>query len=74
MGKEKKKKEEIMEFKEAYKKGLKTGKTITNGSYELKLLENGLECHIVDDNTKTPDIIGILLDTFEDNWEITMEN
>ena len=62
-----------MEFKEAYKKGLKTGKTITNGSYELKLLKNGLECHIVDDNTKTPDIIGILLDTFEDNWEITRE-
>lgn len=62
-----------MEFKEAYKKGLKTGKTITNGSYKLKLLKDGLECHIIDDNPNTPDIIGILLDTFEDNWEIIME-
>jgi hypothetical protein len=52
-----------MEFKEAYKKGLKTGKSITNGSYELKLTRRGLtscRCN-VDNNTPPPDIIGIFI-------------
>ncbi|WPX99546.1 hypothetical protein Megpolyxen_01439 [Candidatus Megaera polyxenophila] len=72
MGKEKKKKEEIMEFKEVYKKGLKTGKTITNGVYELKFVNNELEVQTID-KSNPPSMIGILLDTFEDNWEIIRE-
>lgn len=61
-----------MEFKEAYKKGLITGKTITNGIYKLKFINNELEVKTVD-KTNPPSMIGILLDTFADNWEIIME-
>lgn len=61
-----------MEFKEAYKKGLKTGKTIINGSYELKFINNQLEVQTID-KSNPPSMIGILLDTFEDNWEIIRE-
>jgi len=37
-----------MEFKEAYKKGLKTEKAITNGVYELKFINNQLEVQTID--------------------------
>ena len=61
-----------MEFKEAYKKGLKTGKTITNGIYELKFINNELEVQTID-SSNPPSMIGIMLDTYEDNWEIIRE-
>lgn len=59
-----------MEFKEAYKKGLKTGKAITNGSYDLKFINDQLE---VKAPANRPSVLGILLDSFEDNWEIIRE-
>lgn len=59
-----------MEFKEAYKKGLKTGKTITNGSYELKITKKGLQASRF--NTP-PTMVEIFLNSFEDNWEIIRE-
>ena len=62
-----------MEFKEAYKKGLKTGKTITNGSYNLKLTKEGLRATNVTGFNTAPSIVEIFLNTFEDNWEIIRE-
>lgn len=62
-----------MEFKEAYKKGLKTGKTITNGSYTLKITKEGLQATDVMGWNTPPSIIEIFLNSFEDNWEIAME-
>lgn len=62
-----------MEFKEAYKKGLKIGKTITNGSYELKITEKGLQATDVMGFNTPPSIIEIFLNSFEDNWEIIRE-
>jgi hypothetical protein len=62
-----------MEFKEAYKKGLKTGKTITNGSYELKITKDGLQATDVMGWNTPPSIIEVFLNSFEDNWEIIRE-
>jgi hypothetical protein len=62
-----------MEFKEAYKKGLRIGKTITNGSYELKITEKGLQATDVMGFNTPPSIVEIFLNSFEDNWEIIRE-
>lgn len=62
-----------MEFKEAYKKGLKIGKTITNGSYELKITEKGLQATDLMGFNTPPSIVEIFLNSFEDNWEIIRE-
>ena len=51
-----------MEFKEAYKKGLITGKTITNGIYKLKFINNELEVKTVD-KTNPPSMMTSCFDS-----------
>lgn len=56
-----------MEFKEAYKTGLKKGKTITNGAYELRLVKSS--------NPSKEEIEAInkltsFLANSKDNWKI----
>ena len=72
-----------MEFKEAYRKGLKTGKTITNGEYNLdiRIEENFSFKNLVirttyingSDKKFIFDINRLFFDSLEDNWEIIME-
>lgn len=68
-----------MEFKEAYKKGLKVGKTITNGEYNLQLenIENFgrkyLNIKALKENFYF-DINKLFFDSLEDNWEIIEED
>lgn len=72
-----------MEFKEAYKKGLKTGKTITNGEYNLQLeiIKNFgnkylkiISTSIKNDKSFTFDMNKLFFDSLEDNWEIIRED
>jgi hypothetical protein len=72
-----------MEFKEAYKKGLKTGKTIRNGEYNLRLetTENFgnkylkvISTCIKNDKDFYFDINKLFFDSLEDNWEIIRED
>lgn len=68
-----------MEFKEAYKKGLKVGKTITNGEYNLQLenIENFGHKYpnikVLKENFYF-DINKLFFDSLEDNWEIVKED
>lgn len=71
-----------MEFKEAYKKGLKVGKAITNGEYNLQLenIENfgGKYLNIKAIYLKGTerfyfDMNRLFFDSLEDNWEILEE-
>lgn len=71
-----------MEFKEAYKKGLKLGQTITNGSYKLKLKplnKNNFKDFIITATNLTNneeiyfDLTGLFFHSLEDNWEIIRE-
>lgn len=69
-----------MEFKEAYKKGLKRGKTITNSEYNLQLkttesFENKYltviaTCIKENDKGFYFDMNKLFFDSLEDNWEI----
>lgn len=72
-----------MEFKEAYKKGLKVGKTITNGEYSLeisKFINFGTVytelkiTNILSDKKLDFGLHNLFLDSFEDNWEIIRED
>lgn len=72
-----------MEFKEAYKKGLKTGKTITNGEYNLQLenIENfgskylNIKAIYLKGNAEKFcfDMNRLFFDSLEDNWQIIRE-
>lgn len=65
-----------MEFKEAYKKGLKVGKTITNGEYKISFHYEtilGID-RIVIKMDNLPDKYKLFFDSFEDNWEIIEED
>lgn len=68
-----------MEFKEAYKKGLKVGKIITNGEYNLQLenIENSGRKYLNIKALKKNfyfDINKLFFDSLEDNWEIVEED
>lgn len=72
-----------MEFKEAYKKGLKVGKTITNGEYTLevsKFNNSGIfyteikMTNVLSDKKFDLGLHKLFLDSFEENWQIIEED
>ena len=72
-----------MEFKEAYKKGLKVGKTITNGEYSLEVSRFNNSgtfyteikmTNVLSDKNFDLGLHKLFLDSFEDNWEIIRED
>ena len=69
-----------MEFKEAYNKGLKVGKTITNGKYNLQLEDReyfGSKYLNIKASYKENfyfDINRLFFDSLEDNWQIVEED
>ena len=71
-----------MEFKEAYKKGLKVGKTITNGEYKISFHNETIlginrmviKMNNLPDKTNELSLHKLFFDSFEDNWEILEED
>lgn len=72
-----------MEFKEAYKKGLKTGKTITNGEYTLEVSKFNNSgtfyteikmTNVLSDKKFDLGLHKLFLDSFEENWQIVEED
>lgn len=69
-----------MEFKEAYKKGIKIGRPITNGEYNLELenIENfgrkylNIKAIYLKENFHF-DVNRLFFDSLEDNWQIVGE-
>lgn len=71
-----------MEFKEAYKKGIKIGRPITNGEYSLEVSRFNNSgtfyteikmTNILSDKNFDLGLHKLFLDSFEDNWEIIRE-
>ena len=72
-----------MEFKEAYKKGIKVGRKITNGEYSLEISKFNNQGTIYTEITMTNILTDkkfdlglhkLFLDSLEDNWEIIRED
>lgn len=72
-----------MEFKEAYKKGIKVGRAITNGEYSLEVSKfNNFGTfyteikmtNVLSDKNFDLGLHKLFLDSFEDNWEIIRED
>lgn len=72
-----------MEFKEAYNKGLKTGKPITNGEYTLEVSKFNNSgtfyteikmTNVLSDKKFDLGLHKLFLDSFEENWQIIEED